>query len=379
MWKIGILCLVLLVAGCATSPGTGLISPMPEELKKINKDIASAWREWKAPYVRTQDNRRYNKPDAEYIPINEKQQKEKNLSVNDAIDQTADTIVTELRDYCASHGGTATLAICFSQNAFIQCVDDQKNRLVWPIWLRGDSGDSAYPSRYFICRKGGETLLEVGVGQGMWHPLGQGMLSGLFVRTDSPQQRAKDRALGPNEMDEYHLLKSPTLERRRLYDLIARFEKKDDPENLLPRARERLNQLTQVEIAADKAATIAKTAATEKVAQLKRQDFLAAVNTGSLVCRTAQASVDMPTGVTVMGQPQTVAVQGKAQIAGYVNQRANQKLQIQVSAIHFRWIDDSYRSHEQELDSLNHFQGSAALRINGVIWDSENDWEFCNK
>lgn len=372
MRNFGIMCLVLMVAGCATSPGTGLISPMPHDLKKSNKEIDTVWREWKTSLVKTQDNRRYNEPDGEYIPVDQKQRMQQNIY--EVIDQTANTIVAELRDYCVSQGGVVTIATCYPRNARVRCADDQNTQVSNPIWLQGDSVDYMDQTRYLICRKGGETLLEVGVGRGTWNPS-----LGLFVRTDSVQQRARDRAISQSDMDEYLLLRKPAaLEPRRLYDLIARFEKKGDPEGLLPQAKEQLNVLTQQKIASDEAAAVAKAAATEKAAQLKRQDFFASVNTGSLVCRTVQASVNQPTGVTVMGQAQTITVQGKAQIAGYVSQRANRKLQIQVSAIHFRWVDESYRSHEQELDSLSHFQGSSALRVNGIIWDSENDWEFCN-
>lgn len=378
MWKIGILWLTLLVAGCATSPGTGLIPPMPEELKRSSKDIDSAFQEWMAPYLKTEDNRRLNKPDTEYIPIDDRQLKEKRQSLFDAVDLTAKALIVDLMDYCVGHGGTRTMAICSpNPNLYTQCEDGKKNRVSTPSMFGPDSVFYEGASLYFTCRKGDEIQLEVGVGRGTFQ-YGR-TVHKLFVLADSPQRRAKYRAIGTNDLDEYHLLKNPSvLEHRRLEGLIYRFEKKDDPENLLPLAKARLDELTQAKVVADKAAAIAKTAATEKAAQLKRQDFLTTVNTGSLVCRTIQASVDNPTGTTVMGRAQTVTVQGKAQIAGYVNQRANQKLQIQVSAIHFRWIDESYRSHEQELDSLDRFQGSAALRVNGVVWDSEKNWEFCN-
>lgn len=378
MWKIGFSCLVMLFAGCASSPGTGLISPMSEELKKSNKDIDSAWREWKAPYVKAEDNRRLNTSNTEYIPIDDKQLMDKRHGLHELVDLTANTIVTELADYCAAHGGTKTLATCTPKNFLVQCEDGQNNRVNTPPMFGPNSLYAADTSLYFNCRRGNENLIEVGVGRGTLRA--ERTLHKLFVITDSPQRQANDRALSPSDLDEYHLLKNPaTIEHRRLYELIARFDKKDDPENLLPTARERLNELTQQKIAGDKAAVIASAAAAERAAQLKRQDFLTSVNTGALVCRTVQASVDVPTGIAAMGRPQTATVQGKAKIVGYVNQRANHKLQIHISSINFRWVDDSYRSHEQELDSLNHFQGSAALRANGIIWDGENDWEFCNQ
>ena len=366
MLKAGMLCLALLLTGCATP--TGLIPAMSGELKKSNKDIDSAWREWKAPYVKTEDNSRLNRPDGEYIPV-----KLGYPNVIDDIDHTTNTIISGLTDYCESHGGTSTLATCTPRNLNMQCISDNGARIPSPSWLNPNiSVDYYAPSNYFICRRGKETLLEVGVGRGTFHG------SGLFVRTDSPQQRAKDHALNANDMDDYHLLRNPAgMEYRRLYELISRFEKKDDPENLLPMAKEQLNQLSRKNLALNNASKAAEAAAAAKASQMKRKNFLETVNVGSLVCRTVDASVDIPTGIFVQGQPQTRTAKGISRIAGYVNQRLNHKLQIQISAIHFRWLDDNFNSHEQELNSLDHYQGSSAIRINGSIWDNENDWEFC--
>lgn len=370
MWKSGLLGLILLLSGCATS--TGLIPAMPEELKKSNKDIDSVWREWKAPYVKAEDNRRNNAPDAEYIPMNIKGMVKEQQNIYGLIDITANTITSELSGYCVSHGGVSTVATCIPRNLYIQCADAQKNKVQTPAMLGQNSIDYFDATRYFVCRKGNITTLEVVVGRGTFHG------SGLFVRTDSQQQRAKDRALSAIDMNDYHLLKNPAgLEHRKLYELVSRFEKKDDPENLIPAAREQLSQKTQENIAANKASKAAEEAAAVAANQMKRKNFLEIVNVGSLVCRSVSASVDIPTGLVIAGQPQTKRVQGRAKVTGYVNQRLNRKLQIQASAIHFQWLDDNLNSHEQELNSLDHYQGSSILRVNASIWESENDWEFC--
>lgn len=347
---------------------------MPEELKKSNKDIESVWGEWKASYVKTEDNRKKNEPNAEYIPMNIKEMAKQQQNIYGVIDLTANTITSELAGYCVSHGGVSTVATCIPRNLYIQCADEQKSRVQTPAMLGQNSIDYLDVTRYFICRKGNITTLEVVVGRGTFHG------SGLFVRTESPQQRAKDRALAVYDMDDYHQLKNPaTLEHRKLYELVSRFEKKDDPENLLPAAREQLSQLTQENIAANKASKAAAEAAAVAANQMKRKSFLEIVNVGSLVCRSVSASVDIPTELVIAGQPQTKRAQGKAKITGYVNQRLNHKLQIQISAIHFLWLDDNLNSHEQELNSLDYYQGNSVLRVNGSIWDNENDWEFCEQ
>lgn len=379
MWKTGILCLAMLTTGCATAPATGYISAMPDEIKISNKTIDSAFEEWLTPFVRIDENRgnkAERKFETKYIPIDANQLNEKKQSFTDAVEITSKTLVTELRDYCIGHGGIQILAICTQNSWSVTCESGKNNRVNTPSLFGGGFTYRTGASLYFACRQGNELKLEVVVGHGT-ADLGK-QIHKLFVRYDSPLQRAKYSALSESDLKEYHLLRNPAaLDFISLRDLYDRFADKDDPENLLPRAKERRDEIVREREAANKAASLAKAKSEEIEAQKKKEEFLATVSKGSLVCQTLSASIDEPTGIQIMGQPQTVTRHGQATVSGYVNERANRKLQIQISGIVFRWLDESYRSHEQDLSTLRQPDGNSSFRVNGVIWDRESAWEYC--
>lgn len=373
---IGILFLAILATGCATSSRTGLISPMPDNLKKSGKDIDSVWQEWKSSYIKTRESRSGSLP-TEYLPINQDESKQNWQNIRNAADETAKTIVAELNDYCTNHGGRSIQATCTPFNNFVTCEDSQKRRVNNPSWIDYFKYLPETETLSFSCIKGSETVLEVGVGLGLLYvPSRRDTPAELTIRTVSAQQRIKEVSLNAVDMDEYHLLKNPSaLDPRKLQQLISRFEQKNDPENLIPTAKDWQYESASKRKESEQKAAIAQAAVNEQAAQLKRQEFTNTVNTGSLVCRTVRASAEIP----ILGKAQASTYKGNANLVGYVNQRANQKLQIQISAIHFRWFDESYHSQSQDLESLSDYEGSATLRVNGVIWDDVTDWEYCNK
>lgn len=133
-----------------------------------------------------------------------------------------------------------------------------------------------------------------------------------------------------------------------LNTLINRYEN-HDPKNLIPNAKNRLQQL----IAA-------------------RRLRLEYKQIGDQICIDGNSTVNQSTGLVVMGEPQFRKVFGRHHIVGFVEAISGKKIQIRVSGINF-----SGEGMNQSLESMTDWKGGSTLKVNSIIWDSLYDWDGC--
>ena len=141
----------------------------------------------------------------------------------------------------------------------------------------------------------------------------------------------------------------------KLNSFIAKYQG-NDPENLVPRARKRLQDIEQA-------------AAKNEADRLRR---LENKQIGNQVCSSGDDSVDQSTGIAVMGVNQYRKIYGRNRVVGFVEGMSGKKVQIRISGINF-----TGGGINQSLDSLSGWKGGSTLKINSIIWDSTYDWEGC--
>ncbi|WP_150102587.1 hypothetical protein [Gallionella capsiferriformans] len=141
----------------------------------------------------------------------------------------------------------------------------------------------------------------------------------------------------------------------KLNSFIAKYQG-NDPENIVPRARKRLQDMEQA---------AAKNEA-DRLHRLENKQI------GDQVCSSGDGSVDQSTGIAVMGVLQYRKITGRNRVVGFVEGTSGKKVQIRISGINF-----TGGGINQSLDSLSGWKGGSTLKINSIIWDSTYDWEGC--
>lgn len=148
---------------------------------------------------------------------------------------------------------------------------------------------------------------------------------------------------------EYHALISDALSIDDLKTRIQRFEH-DDPESLVPLAKEKLAQLLIVQ---------------KNETEAKRRR-LEDKHIGDQVCAWSMSKVDRSSpysGRFISDE--------KVKIVAFVEQIAGKRIQIRISGI-------SYGNDSTPLDYLSNFNGGSTLKVGSIIWDSIYNWAGCN-
>lgn len=203
-------------------------------------------------------------------------------------------------------------------------------------------------------------------------------VEGLAIKVDSKERRKRreqeaQAAADAQKQRDYQRLASESVSLPDLNRLISEFEH-DDPQNLLPKAKERQAALLAESMRAaaerDRQHLAQLQAAHE--AKLKAQENR---QIGDQVCHDAESvTIGVPTGVTIMGQEQYRKITGSARVVGFVEavNRQNSKIKIRISAINF-----SSKEVTRPIDSLSHFKGGITLKPDSIIWDDTHDWDGC--
>lgn len=198
--------------------------------------------------------------------------------------------------------------------------------------------------------------------------------SGIGVTVDSAALKtaraARAAALAVAERKaEYRELTSESLSYVQLYTLVEKF-KNDDPDNLIPQARERLKVLADEQRKKNLAwaAEQKKKNELEEASQRREQENR---QKGDTVCETVPASITINDGAIVGYNGRKI--KGYDHFTGYVENISGHKLQIRIAGIHF--TEENFR-YETDIDSS---VGADGLKwtVGGIIWDSIYNWNGC--
>lgn len=199
-------------------------------------------------------------------------------------------------------------------------------------------------------------------------------LQGIGVTVDSAAlktaraAKAAAQALAERKA-EYRELSSESLSYAQLYTLVEKF-KNDNPDNLLPQARERLKVLEEEQ----RKMNLARMAEQEKQKELEEaSQRLEQENrqVGDMVCENVPASIMINDGAIVGYNNHTI--KGYDHFTGYVENISGHKLQIRIAGIHF--TEENFR-YEMDLDSSVGADG-VKKTVGGIIWDSTYNWNGC--
>lgn len=169
----------------------------------------------------------------------------------------------------------------------------------------------------------------------------------------------------------YQRLTLDSLSISELSGLINQFNS-NDPDNLIPKAKEKLAALRAAEHIRLTAlvAERLKQQAIEEAALRARKERK---NIGDQVCISMESTVKKDTGYIVLGQRHYQTVSGNTRIVGFVERVVDKKIQVRISGINFYGNDGTNES----TDSFSNFNGGSTLKINSVIWDSIYSWDGC--
>lgn len=191
-------------------------------------------------------------------------------------------------------------------------------------------------------------------------------LQGIGVTVDSAALKAARAATAAahalaERKAEYRELTSESLSYVQLYTLVEKF-KNDDPDNLIPQARERLKILADEQIKKSRAwaAEQKKKNELEEASQRREQENR---HVGDKVCENVPASITY----------NYRTMKGYDYFIGFVENISGQKLQIRISGIHFS--EETFR-YETDIESS---VGADGLKwtVGGIIWDSTYNWKDC--
>jgi hypothetical protein len=196
--------------------------------------------------------------------------------------------------------------------------------------------------------------------------------NGLAVYVDSRELRKKREQQAQeieerNKQRDYERLTSYSISLDELNRLIKKFEK-NDPKNLIPKARERsaLWLAENKKIDEERSRKFKESVEAQwKARELKK--------VGDRICYTGTATSNVPTGVTVFGQQQYNHIDGRSKISGFVENINAMRIQIRISGIAFA---DNFGNTMQQ-DFMDNFNGDT-IRKGSIIWDDIHSWDVCD-
>jgi putative hemolysin len=307
---------ILSISGCASTQPKS--TPLTEQMIQSNKgDFEGLWNAWIKPQLNSKSE----------------------ILVEDYDEKlaTEDAIAAEFKRFCAAMGG-------------ITASNDQKY------------------GRSSICTStNGEYLGGFNITR---------YTSGIGVVVNSKElkkKKAEEMAIAEEteRKRKYQRLALDYLSISELSGLINQFNN-NDPDNLIPKAKERLASLKAAE-STRVSALLAERKKQQAIEEAAIQARKERKNIGDQICMNTQGTVEQDTGYIVLGQRQYRSITGNTRIVGFVESIAGKKIQLRISGINFTGNDGSTKS----LDSFSNFNGGSTLKINSVIWDSIYSWDGC--
>ena len=316
IYRIFFVMLFLTLSGCASAPPK--TTPLTEQMIQSNKgDFEGLWNAWIRPQLNS----------SSVVPV-----------VNDDEQQaTEDAVASEFKRFCSAMGGVTA------------------------------SNEQQYGRSSMCSSANGEYLGELNTTR---------YNSGVGIVVNSKELKKKKAeavaiAAEAERKRNYQRLTLDSLSISELSGLINQFNS-NDPDNLIPKAKEKLAALRDAEhirltaLAAERK----KQQAIEEAALQARKERK---NIGDQVCISMESTVKKDTGYIILGQRHYQTVSGNTRIVGFVERVVDKKIQVRISGINFYGNDGT----NEPTDSFSNFNGGSTLRINSVIWDSIYSWDGC--
>lgn len=316
IYRIFFVMLFFTLSGCASAPPK--TTPLTEQMIQSNRgDFEGLWNAWIKPQLNSSN----------IVPV-----------VNDAEQiATEKAVASEFKRFCSAMGGITALS------------------------------EQRYGYFSMCSTANGDYLGELNTTR---HN------SGVKIVVNSLEMRKKNaeaaaRAEETERKRNYQRLTLDSLSISELSGLINQFNS-NDPDNLIPKAKEKLAALRDAEhirltaLAAERK----KQQAIEEAALRTRKERK---NIGDQVCISMESTVKKDTGYIILGARHYQSVSGNTRIVGFVERVVDKKIQVRISGINFYGNDGT----NEPTDSFSNFNGGSTLRINSVIWDSIYSWDGC--
>ncbi|BBO99606.1 hypothetical protein [Sulfuriferula nivalis] len=204
--------------------------------------------------------------------------------------------------------------------------------------------------------------------------------AGIVISFDSKsiaekRQEEKSALAAIEDEKQYRLLSAPILPTAMLSQLIEKF-KNNDPDNLIPKAKERLAALIseQKKQMAEQEAQQTRQAAAAASLKLWHQEHR---HIGDQICNVAGGTYDEYTGIVSYGKGEYRKIEGINRIVGFVENISGKRIQIRISGINFTGLALYGRKVDVNIDELHNFNGGSSLKINNIIWDDIYNWNDC--
>lgn len=322
-YRIYFVMLFLSLSGCASTPPK--ITPLTDQMIQSNKgDFEGLWNAWIRPQLNS----------SSVVPS-------ENVDESHA---TEDAVASEFKRFCSAMGGiTASSAQQYGRSSMCSSANGE-------YW--GELNTTRY--------KDSEGIKSGGVG--------------IVVNSKELKKKKAEALARAEEADrkrKYQRLTLDSLSVSELSGLINLFNS-NDPDNLIPKAKEKLAALRDAEHIRVTAwvAERKKQQAIEEAALRARKERK---NIGDQVCISMDSTVKKDTGYIILGQRHYQTVSGNTRIVGFVERVVDKKIQVRISGINFYGNDGT----NEPTDSFSNFNGGSTLRINSVIWDSIYSWDGC--